>query len=54
MIDAYCNTCNEGRVLLPVVGGSCPYCGGPSRDCTCGEYCGECDNPLEIGDTWSA
>jgi hypothetical protein len=49
MIEAYCNTCHEVRLLLPVVvGGACPYCGGPSRDCDCGEYCEECDNPLEI------
>jgi hypothetical protein len=55
MIEAYCNTCNEARVLLPVGDNfSCAYCGGPARDCDCGEYCVECDNPLEIGDTWSA
>jgi hypothetical protein len=55
MIDAYCNTCNEGRVLLPLVsGGSCPYCGGRPNECECGEFCNVCENPLEIGDTWRA
>lgn len=54
MIHAYCNTCNEVRVVLPVADNfSCAYCGGPARDCECGEYCAECDNPLEIGGTWT-
>lgn len=48
MIEAYCNTCNEVRIVLPVTDNfSCAYCGGHARDCDCGEYCAECDNPLE-------
>ena len=50
MLEKYCATCDEVRVLLPVTGeGTCGHCGGSVRDCDCSYYCFECEEPFGEG-----
>ena len=48
MLEKYCATCDEVRVILKVQeGGTCGHCGGSIRDCDCSYYCFECEEPFE-------
>ena len=48
-MGAYCNTCNEEREFPTILeSGMCSFCNGSPRDCDCGVYCPECEDPLEI------
>lgn len=49
MHEMFCLVCAEVRIIIPIgPDGSCPYCGGSSRDCECDEICHECENDLKI------